>query len=115
MHNAVVGRALKRCRESVRPPYSHLDLATCVLSPPDPSVAALQYTGGVNALAQIIRDFENSGELRLADDLLGSFFNLCVVCLDAQHVNDKDLKDLALKASLAILDGPDNWTHPYLP
>lgn len=95
MGDAEVGRALRRCRESVRPKYTQRDLADCILSSPASQTPPFSFSGDADALAKVIDDLEIRGTWTLPHGQLGPFLGNALDCLDAKGASIKRLEWLS--------------------
>jgi hypothetical protein len=75
-----LGKSLRKCRRSIRPVYSQLDLAACVLSDPVCQGIFPNPIQGPADLVPVIEELEAHGNWTLPRHLLAPFLQASVNC-----------------------------------
>jgi hypothetical protein len=76
-----LGKSLRKCRRSIRPPYSQQDLAACIHSEPVCQGIFPPSINGPADLIPIIKELEATGNWTLPLALLDPFLEAAVSCL----------------------------------
>jgi hypothetical protein len=77
----LLGKSLRKCRRSIKPPYSQQDLAACILSQPVCQGIFPHSIQGPTDLVPVIEDLEAHGRWALSLPLLEKFLEAAVNCL----------------------------------
>jgi hypothetical protein len=114
-----LGKCLRKCRRSIRPPYSQQDLAACIHSEPACQGIFPPSIQGPNDLVPVIEELEAYGRWALLPPpLLYPFLEASVNCLIADCRPNLIKEFAAIIAAIIAADfgqGYPNIVNQYLP